>query len=137
MQYPETPVGGDILCSFVGVLGAAAGFQHVRCAALHRVLAVCLLRIRDCLLLTPTLPGSPTCVPINYIPPISHKPPPHPLPSRPLQVSAFQRAIRGECAVLTEHICKCMNDLNLERCRCGSRPSARSVCLCVHARACT
>lgn len=33
-------------------------------------------------------------------------------------VSAFQRQIRGDSAVLRDHICKEMNDLNLERCRC-------------------
>ena len=32
-------------------------------------------------------------------------------------MSAFQRAIRGSCTQLTEHICKTMNELNLERCR--------------------
>ncbi len=36
---------------------------------------------------------------------------------RSLQVSAFQRTIRGSCQKLTEHICKTMNELNLERCR--------------------
>ncbi|BDA51554.1 DNA (cytosine-5)-methyltransferase 1B [Coccomyxa sp. Obi] len=33
-------------------------------------------------------------------------------------VSAFQKAIRGDCTVLHDHICKEMNELNLERCRC-------------------
>ncbi len=33
-------------------------------------------------------------------------------------VSAFQKAIRGEASVLRDHICKEMNELNLERCRC-------------------
>ncbi len=33
-------------------------------------------------------------------------------------VSAFQMAIRGDCTVLHDHICKEMNELNLERCRC-------------------
>ena len=33
-------------------------------------------------------------------------------------VSAFQKAIRGGCEVLRDHICKEMNELNLERCRC-------------------
>lgn len=32
--------------------------------------------------------------------------------------SAFQRAIRGDCTVLADHISKQMNELNLERCRC-------------------
>jgi DNA (cytosine-5)-methyltransferase 1 len=32
--------------------------------------------------------------------------------------SAFQRAIRGDNAVLIDHISKTMNELNLERCRC-------------------
>ena len=41
-------------------------------------------------------------------------PPPPPF----LQVSAFQRHVRGDCTVLTEHISKAMNELNLERCRC-------------------
>ena len=35
-----------------------------------------------------------------------------------LPVSAFQEAIRGGAAVLRDHICKEMNELNLERCRC-------------------
>lgn len=33
-------------------------------------------------------------------------------------MSAFQKAIRGDCTVLHDHICKEMNELNLERCRC-------------------
>lgn len=33
-------------------------------------------------------------------------------------VSAFQKAIRGGAGVLQDHICKEMNGLNLERCRC-------------------
>ena len=33
-------------------------------------------------------------------------------------ISAFQKAIRGDCEVLRDHICKEMNELNLERCRC-------------------
>ena len=33
-------------------------------------------------------------------------------------VSAFQKAIRGDATVLRDHICKEMNELNLERCRC-------------------
>ncbi len=33
-------------------------------------------------------------------------------------ISAFQKAIRGGCTVLHDHICKEMNELNLERCRC-------------------
>ncbi len=33
-------------------------------------------------------------------------------------VSAFQKRIRGEQTVLKDHICKEMNGLNLERCRC-------------------
>ena len=33
-------------------------------------------------------------------------------------MSAFQRHVRGDCTVLTEHISKAMNELNLERCRC-------------------
>lgn len=32
--------------------------------------------------------------------------------------SAFQRAVRGDCTRLFDHISKQMNDLNLERCRC-------------------
>ena len=31
--------------------------------------------------------------------------------------SAYQRAVRGTATVLRDHICKEMNDLNLERCR--------------------
>jgi len=33
-------------------------------------------------------------------------------------VSAFQKRVRGEQTVLKDHICKEMNGLNLERCRC-------------------
>ena len=33
-------------------------------------------------------------------------------------VSAFQKRIRNGAAVLTDHICKEMNELNLERCAC-------------------
>ena len=33
-------------------------------------------------------------------------------------LSAFQRTIRGDCTVLTDHVSKTMNELNLERCRC-------------------
>ena len=33
-------------------------------------------------------------------------------------VSAFQKRIRNGAAVLTDHICKEMNELNLERCSC-------------------
>ncbi len=33
-------------------------------------------------------------------------------------VSAFQKSIRGSSSQLRDHICKEMNDLNLERCRC-------------------
>jgi hypothetical protein len=33
-------------------------------------------------------------------------------------VSAFQQHVRGDCCLLTEHISKQMNELNLERCRC-------------------
>lgn len=33
-------------------------------------------------------------------------------------ISAFQRHVRGNCSLLTEHISKQMNELNLERCRC-------------------
>lgn len=36
------------------------------------------------------------------------------------QVSAFQRAVRGGCPALYDHISKNMNELNLERCRCVS-----------------
>ena len=31
---------------------------------------------------------------------------------------AFQKATRGDCTVMHDHICKEMNELNLERCRC-------------------
>lgn len=37
------------------------------------------------------------------------------------QVSAFQRAVRGGCPALYDHISKNMNELNLERCRCARR----------------
>ena len=53
---------------------------------------------------------------------------PRPLPAARLRseekqytgpaVSAFQRMIRGDNNVLRDHICKEMNELNLERCRC-------------------
>ena len=33
-------------------------------------------------------------------------------------MSAFQKRIRGGATVLSDHICKEMNPLNLERCRC-------------------
>jgi DNA (cytosine-5)-methyltransferase 1 len=33
-------------------------------------------------------------------------------------VSAYQAFIRGKNTVLRDHMCKVMNDLNLERCRC-------------------
>ena len=33
-------------------------------------------------------------------------------------VSAFQKRIRANASVLKDHICKEMNELNLERCRC-------------------
>jgi len=32
--------------------------------------------------------------------------------------TAFQIAVRGDCEVLYDHVCKYMNDLNMERCRC-------------------
>lgn len=32
--------------------------------------------------------------------------------------SAFQLAVRGNCNVLYDHVCKHMNELNMERCRC-------------------
>lgn len=32
--------------------------------------------------------------------------------------TAFQRGIRGETSVLRDHICKKLNELNMERCRC-------------------
>jgi len=35
----------------------------------------------------------------------------------PPQVSAFQQYVRGDCTLLTDHISKQMNELNLERCR--------------------
>ena len=41
-----------------------------------------------------------------------------PAPSAGPAVSAFQKKIRGEETELREHICKEMNALNLERCRC-------------------
>ncbi|KAL0027901.1 hypothetical protein WJX79_001540 [Trebouxia sp. C0005] len=46
-------------------------------------------------------------------------------------VSAFQKKIRGECTVLRDHICKQMNELNLERCRCIPKevPGADWRCL--------
>ncbi len=46
-------------------------------------------------------------------------------------VSAFQKKIRGECTVLRDHVCKQMNELNLERCRCIPKevPGADWRCL--------
>lgn len=46
-------------------------------------------------------------------------------------VSAFQKKIRGQCTVLQDHICKQMNELNLERCRCIPKevPGADWRCL--------
>ncbi len=31
--------------------------------------------------------------------------------------SAYQRFIRGKATVIRDHVCKEMNDLNLERCK--------------------
>ena len=52
------------------------------------------------------------------------------VPSGPA-VSAFQKKIRGGNTVLRDHICKQMNDLNLERCRCIPKevPGADWRCL--------
>lgn len=46
-------------------------------------------------------------------------------------ISAFQKKIRGNCTVLQDHICKQMNELNLERCRCIPKevPGADWRCL--------
>ena len=46
-------------------------------------------------------------------------------------VSAFQKKIRGGNTVLRDHICKQMNELNLERCRCIPKevPGADWRCL--------
>lgn len=46
-------------------------------------------------------------------------------------VSAFQKKIRGTTTVLRDHICKQMNELNLERCRCIPKevPGADWRCL--------
>ena len=46
-------------------------------------------------------------------------------------VSAFQKKIRGDETVLRDHICKQMNELNLERCRCIPKevPGADWRCL--------
>lgn len=43
----------------------------------------------------------------------------HGIATRPatVQVSSFQRYVRGDCTQLTDHISKQMNELNLERCR--------------------
>lgn len=43
-------------------------------------------------------------------------------PSAP--VSAFQKAIRGACPVLTHHVCKVLNELNARRCALIPRESA-------------
>ena len=40
------------------------------------------------------------------------------MPNAGPPVSAFQKGIRGRATVLRDHICKEMNALNLERCRC-------------------
>lgn len=46
-------------------------------------------------------------------------------------MSAFQKKIRGDSTVLRDHICKQMNELNLERCRCIPKevPGADWRCL--------
>lgn len=46
-------------------------------------------------------------------------------------MSAFQKKIRGNNTVLRDHICKQMNELNLERCRCIPKevPGADWRCL--------
>lgn len=40
-----------------------------------------------------------------------------PAPPTITQVSSFQHYVRGDCTLLTDHISKQMNELNLERCR--------------------
>ena len=60
-------------------------------------------------------PPPPFCHPPTPVSPSPLPPSPH---STPLQVSAFQQHVRGDCSLLTEHISKQMNELNLERCRC-------------------
>jgi DNA (cytosine-5)-methyltransferase 1 len=44
-------------------------------------------------------------------------------------VSAFQKLMRSKADMLRDHICKEMNDLNLERCRCAEaeREAATAV----------
>ena len=46
-------------------------------------------------------------------------------------MSAFQKKIRGDNTVLRDHICKQMNELNLERCCCIPKevPGADWRCL--------
>ena len=57
-------------------------------------------------------------------------------------ISAFQKFIRGDNTILRDHICKEMNELNLERCRCGTARMHMHACawappppqLCVRVR---
>ena len=61
---------------------------------------------------------------LTAMPPFSLPPPPlPPLDSEVMQysngaTSAYQRFIRGKATDLRDHVCKEMNELNLERCRC-------------------
>lgn len=55
---------------------------------------------------------------ISDLPPISNGQSEVEIAYKGQAVSAFQKRVRGEEVVLRDHICKEMNRLNLERCRC-------------------
>jgi DNA (cytosine-5)-methyltransferase 1 len=63
---------------------------------------------------------------IGDLPPIENGHDVHEMGYSGQPVSAFQRIIRGDSTLLTDHIAKAMNQLNLERCRCipKNRPGA-------------
>eukprot|EP00967_Tisochrysis_lutea_P018248 scaffold20676_cov19-Tisochrysis_lutea.AAC.1 len=41
--------------------------------------------------------------------------------------SAYQHFVRGTCTTLRDHVCKEMNELNLERCRCVGVKNSEGV----------
>jgi hypothetical protein len=51
-------------------------------------------------------------------------------------VSAFQKLMRSKADVLRDHICKEMNDLNLERCRCDEDGFEAACCGCASQQSC-